>query len=125
MLTLSYGFKKPEPGDKGDVFFPALQDNAQKLNDHTHNGTDSAKLTTLAMNSLTSTISSANWVASGDVYRQLISMPAGLTFDNVVIGFRESVSTNTSYLNVEKVSSNSYYVYCNDSTKSFTAQYSS
>ena len=126
MLTLSYGFKKPETGDKGGVFFPALEDNAQQVNDHNHNGTNSARLTTLAMTVLTSDVLSASWVAQGDgVYRQLITMPAGLAFDEVAIGFRETVSTNTAHLNVEKVSSNSYYVYANDSTKAFTAIYTS
>lgn len=42
MEILSYGYKKPVNGDTGDVFFPALEENIQKQNDHTHDGVNSA-----------------------------------------------------------------------------------
>lgn len=41
MITLSYGFEKPVNGDTGDVFFPALERDIQRLNDHTHDGVNS------------------------------------------------------------------------------------
>lgn len=125
MLTLSYGFKKPETGDKGSVFFTALETDMQLLNDHTHNGTNSSKLTTLASEVLTSDVLSANWVASGTGFRQLITMPAGLTYDKVMIGFKESTASGVAYLDTEKVAASTYYVYCNDSTKTFKAVYTS
>jgi hypothetical protein len=31
--TLSYGFEKPATGDKGTVFWPALEDNIQQLHE--------------------------------------------------------------------------------------------
>ena len=43
--TLSYGFVRPATGDKGSVFFPALEDNITQLNSHDHDGTDSALMT--------------------------------------------------------------------------------
>ena len=57
MLTLSHGYEKPETGDKGSVFFPALEDNIQKLNDHNHNGLNSELLTAAASAAVTQTIS--------------------------------------------------------------------
>lgn len=42
MDVLSYGYKKPQDGDTGDVFFPAIEDNIQRVNDHTHDGVNSA-----------------------------------------------------------------------------------
>jgi len=126
MLTLSYGFKKPESGDKGSVFFPALEDNAQLTNDHTHNGTNSAKLTPVATLVLTSDVLAANWVAQGGgIFRQTITMPAGLEYDTCVIGYRENTNSEMAYLQTEKVSTNSFYVYSNDATKTFTAVYTS
>jgi hypothetical protein len=44
MITLSYGFKKPELKDLGPVVFPALEDNWQQVNDHDHDGLNSAKI---------------------------------------------------------------------------------
>ena len=44
MIILSYGFKKPELKDLGPVVFPALEDNWQQVNDHDHDGLNSAKI---------------------------------------------------------------------------------
>ena len=41
MIVLSNGYKLPETGDFGDVWFPALEDNIQRINTHNHDGTDS------------------------------------------------------------------------------------
>ena len=42
MQTLTYGFKKPQVTDKGPVVFPALEANWQQVNDHNHDGANSA-----------------------------------------------------------------------------------
>jgi hypothetical protein len=126
MLTLSYGFKKPQTGDKGSAFFPALEDNIQQLNDHTHDGSDSPRLDTSSVEALTSSVPAGSWVAQGDgVYRQLVTMPGGITYGEVMIGFLESPAGHIAMLGVEKVSASTFYVYCTDNAKSFTAVYSS
>ena len=40
-ITLSNGYIKPEDGDTGAVWFDALEDNIQRVNDHNHDGSNS------------------------------------------------------------------------------------
>lgn len=121
MITLSFGFKKPQTGDK--QFWVWLEDNIQQLNDHTHNGTNSAKITSASVTATTQAISAAGWAVSGTGYRQLVTMPVGLNYDEYIMVFRESVSREQMFLGVEKVSATSYYVYCNDNTLDIIAYY--
>lgn len=123
MLTLSYGFKKPETNDKGPVVFPAMEDNIDQINDHNHDGANSSKLLATAIESSIQTILSANWVSVGaGQYRQLVTVPAGFDFDTVQIGFR---LPSGHYLlpTVERVSDTTYYVYTNDNSTNYIAVY--
>lgn len=123
MITLSFGFKKPETNDKGDVVFPALEDNIQQLNDHTHNGTNSAKLTAASLDPLSEVLSNTNWVAStNDLFRQLVTLPASLSYDLVVIQCRLS-DGSIFHPTLERVSVSQYYVYINDNTQNVTVMY--
>ena len=124
MQTLSYGIKKPEDGDKGSVFFPALEDDLQQLNDHDHDGVDSAPIISTNISSVQQALSAASWVAvSGGTYRQLVTVPSGKLYDNSFILFRKTSDKSQMFLGVEKVSSTTYYVYINDSTIDVTAYY--
>ena len=92
MITLSYGYLKPESGDKGNVFFPALEDDIQQLNDHTHDGITSAKLTSQSIIGVSDTILAAGWVlVSGGTYRQVVTTPPSVTFDDYARRDRKSV----------------------------------
>ena len=76
MQILSHLFKKPQTGDKGSVFWPALEEDIQKMNDHTHNGSDSARIPSSSTTATTQSINSASWSSvGGGLYRQLITMP--------------------------------------------------
>lgn len=128
MLTLSYGYKKPQTNDKGSVFFPALEEDIQQLNDHNHNGVNSAPIPVAYLIKDTQTIDSANWVAtSGGRYRQEVTMPAGLTYSNIFMRFLidgGAQDGETIYPSIEKGSAaNKYYVYINDNTLDLTALY--
>lgn len=124
MLTLSYGFKKPQTGDKGSVFFPALEDDIQQLNDHTHDGSDTPRLNTTSVAAVTDSILAAGWVAQGDgVYRQAVTLPGGLLFGEINFSFQHATLGHVYALGVEKITGSSYYVYCTDNTLSFTAIY--
>lgn len=125
MQILSYLFKKPQTGDKGSVFWPALEEDIQKMNDHTHNGSNSARLSSSSITASTQAISSVSWSAtSGGTYRQLVTLPGTMLYDEYIIVFKDQASPKGQlFLNVEKVSSNTYYVYINDNTKSITAYY--
>jgi hypothetical protein len=124
MQTLSYGFKKPQSGDLGSVFFPALEDNFQQLNDHSHDGTDSALLSAASIDPTIRTISSGSWVlVSTGTYRQLVTLPGTLQYDNVVATFRNSSTGHYYHLTVEKAGANTFYVYINDNTVSLSVHY--
>lgn len=114
--TLSYGYIKPANPDTGDSFFPALAANIQQMNDHAHNGTDSAPLATRTVS-----VPSASWVlVSGGNYRQAVAIPAGMSYDVCHIWFK--LSTNEYvYPSVERISASSFYVYSNDNSLTYTA----
>lgn len=122
MQTLSYGYKLPENADHGSVFFPAAAFDIQRLNDHTHNGTNSALLTAAASSAASQVILAASWVevGSGDSnYRQLVTMPANITFEAHSITARINSGGNAGnlfYPSIEKVSANTFYLYINDNT---------
>ena len=124
--TLSYGFIKPDSGDKGSVFWPALETDIQKLNDHDHNGTNSAKLSSLATLAVVQNISAANWddLTEGN-YRQLVTVPSGFLVDTCTVSFREAITGDYLTLRIAKASNTTYYVYINDNTLSLKAVYTS
>jgi len=116
MITLSFGFKKPQAPDKGPVVFPAMEDNIQKLNDHTHDGSNSSKITTASIESTKQTILAAAWVSlGGGNYRQLINLAPGFDFDTCVMSFRDP-SGSYIHPSVERVSDTTAYIYTNDNT---------
>lgn len=115
METLSNGFKKPETGDRGGEFFPALEENIQQVNDHNHNGSNSEKLNSEAIIALTDEILPASWVLhTNGLYRAALVMPGSLEFDSKQISLRANGSP--LYGEIEKITSNSFYVYVNDNT---------
>lgn len=124
--TLSYGYVKPVSGDRGTTaFYTPMENNIQRLNDHTHNGTNSAPLSSQAITGVTQAISAASWVTYGGptgFYRQLITVSAGFLFDTVQIQFRLSTG-DYIYPTIEKVSATQFYIYITDNTLNLTALY--
>lgn len=124
MQTLTYGMQVPNNGDFGSAFYPALAANFTQLDGHTHNGTDSPKITTLSLSPTTQAISHTNWVlVTGGIYRQAVTIPGGLTYDNVIIDMRDATTGHYYDLTIEKISNGQYYVYINDNTVDLTAYY--
>lgn len=125
MQTLTYGLKRPQTGDQGSTLFQALEDNITRLDAHDHDGTDSSLLTTASITAITQAISSGSWIATSDGnYRQLVTLPGTLSYDSISITIKNSSGHIVATI-IEKVSANSYYVYTNDNTTSFTAVYTS
>ena len=129
MLTTSYGYKKPEADDTGDVFFPAMEFNVQRLNDHSHTGTDTAihapKTSSITTGSTPGVCT--GWAAvSGQAgtYSQTVTMPAGYTYDAVSMEFRLSTG-EVIHPTVTRAGTSSYVIYINDNSKNVTALYSS
>lgn len=122
MVVLSYGFQQPENGDTGAVWFPALNTNIQKLNDHTHDGSNSSLLN--AANSVGGTVNilAASWVLDvAGRYKQTVTVPSGFNMDSYNVLFRETSTGNLIYPSVEKLSSTTFRVYTIDNTLALTA----
>lgn len=125
MLVLSYGYSKPQTGDQGTALFTALENNIQRVNDHSHDGIDSAQLTPQAIPGVTQTISSASWATYGGPnghYRQSVTLPAGFDFDTVAFSFRTTAGA-VIHPTVEKISDTQMYVYTTDNTINFICVY--
>lgn len=127
--TLSYGFQRPETGDKGSVFWPILEDNITQVNDHTHDGSDSAKLSSASSEAVAQSVSSAGWGSlSAGLYRQTVTLPAALTavsgtYDDYAIEIRNAANGRKLFLQTEKVTSTTFYVWCNDNSIDLTVLY--
>ena len=116
MQTLPYGYKKPDTGDKGQSLFTALEENIQLTNDHTHDGTNSARLTTSAITKYTQNVSKNDWANEVDgMFSQVVSITNGLEFDSVTITVRSNTGKALN-LHYEKVDTSQFRIYCNDST---------
>lgn len=129
MQTLSNGVKKPQTGDKGSVFFPALESNFQIQNDHIHEGTDSERLSSKAMTTYSETVAAAasgGWSHQGSgVYRKTISMPSPFQWDTCIVEFRiDDSSKERLFLKATKVTATSFYVYANLNTLDLVILYS-
>ncbi len=124
MLTLTYGYKKPETNDRGNIFFVPLAADIQQLNDHFHNGVDSALIPGSSIIKPTTSILAVGWSAtSGGRYRQEITLPTGFLFASAIIRFITAAG-NVAELTTELGSAaNKYYVYVNDNTLALTAVY--
>jgi hypothetical protein len=111
LATLSYGYKKPSNPTYGDLFFPAMEANIQQLNDHTHNGVNSARIA-----ATTQTILAASWVADGayGTYYQDVTVPAGISYDTIRIEVRRSGAI--IYPTITRTSSTVFRIYTNDNT---------
>jgi len=119
--TLSYGYIQPQNGDKGSVWFPALNSNIQQLNDHNHDGVTSAPIAANSINPGTVNISSGSWVL--DVtgrYRQDVTVPAGFDMDKFSITFY--LSTGEIILpSITRLGLTSFRVFGPDNTLSYVA----
>jgi hypothetical protein len=125
METLSYGYLKPTSPDRGPAVFPALEDNIERLNDHDHDGSNSAKIASINVNASVQNVFAASWVSlGGGNYRQLITVPIGVNLDTMMVNVRDS-SGNYLWLTIERISSTTYYIYINDNTKNLTVLYTS
>lgn len=115
MDTLSYGVKKPSSGDKGSLFFPALESNAQIQNDHDHDGVDSALIVAKNVTKGSVTVTALSWIASGDYFRKLVSLPSGYVWGShdVIVMLFDGVSVIGERLfpKLEQASISTMYVY--------------
>jgi len=119
--TLSYGYIQPQNGDKGSVWFPALNDNIQQLNDHDHNGVNSALLPSTSITGGTVNIPSGSWTL--DVtgrYKQDVTVPAGYNMSDYAITFY--LSTGEILVpSITKLTATTFRIFTCDNTLSYVA----
>lgn len=125
MITLTYGYQKPEAGDIGDTIFDAFENNIDLMNAHNHDGITGAKISSANLEKLEQAILSASWVSQGNgIYRQLVNIVGGRDYEDLIIDFRNTDSGDPVFLEPEKVTDTSFYVYTNDNTLNITILYS-
>jgi hypothetical protein len=130
--TLSFGYVRPNTGDKGATVFTALEDNITQLNDHKHDGVTSDRIDSFNLRRDTVTVPNTGWSASGELYRQLVTFPAGFTvsngseWGNVSIRFYfdgGAYDRNELFPNTEYVSDTTFYLYSPVNNQGFTVSF--
>lgn len=114
MIILSNGYKLPETGDFGSIWFPAIEDNIQRLNDHNHDGTNSAKLPSSSIQNTTIAVIPGDFVDQGDTtWRALKTIPGSALYDEKIPVLRLDSDGDTVHARFERFSSTQIYVYVN------------
>lgn len=119
MITLSKGFKQPEDGEKGQVVFDAIELNFSLLNDHTHNGTNSAQIPSSGLSKGTLNVSSASWITVDNGFKQTITLPGVYTLANCTMRFRVRTGANINrfiHPTIDPISTTQFELVVNDST---------
>lgn len=125
--TLSYGYTKPATGDRGTTLFTFLETDIQQINDHAHNGVDSAFIPPSSIQHFTCTIAAAAWSGSNGTYTARATVPVGLSGaatynDNYFYSIITKISTAGStkgdviYPTIEWFSTSQFDVTVNDNT---------
>jgi hypothetical protein len=124
VIVLAHGYKLPESGDKGSVWFPALEDNIEQCDSHDHDGVNSALIGSQNVQSGLVNANAADWgvAISPGTYRQLVTVPTGFTWN----GANKEVRLSTGHIvfpTLEKVSASTFYVYTNDNSLTYTISF--
>lgn len=120
MVTLSYGFKKPQTQDEGSVVFPALETNWQLVNDHNHNGTNSAVIASGYIDLTTVSVPAAGWVlVAGGHYYQNVTLPLAIQYDDAIVSFKNAAGDQV-FPSVSKASATQMRVDFDDNTATLT-----
>jgi hypothetical protein len=116
--------KLPDTGDKGSVWFPALEYNITQTNDHVHDGSVGAVIPSTNIGVVTQALSSSDWVADvNGAYVQEKTVPNGKSYANVFIMVKNAAGEQL-FLDVKPgTASTKYKVYSNDSSLSATAYF--
>ena len=112
---LNYGYKKPNAGESGNIFCPVLEANWELVAEHTHDGVTSPSLGPISVIPGTATAIAANWIASGELYYQDITLPTGFNYDNIIILVKTASGTYI-HPTIEKLSNTQFRLFVNDNT---------
>ena len=114
MIILSKGYKKPQTGDFGDVWFPALEDNIDLSNSHNHDGVDGEQIDSISLNATKATVLAGAFSDNGDGYwKALVTIPTGKLVDNFCVTVKDPTTKDVIHAKLEKFSSTQFYIYLN------------
>jgi hypothetical protein len=77
----------PEAGDRGKTFCPSISQNMEILDSHTHNGSDSDKISSENVLKSNIVLAEGDWASNERGFKQSVSLPTGFTFDEVDLVF--------------------------------------
>ena len=123
-VVLSFGYIKNQSGDKGSVFWPDLEFNIQRINDHSHNGVNSTRLDSTSIDPITQTVPNTGWASLGDGnFKQTITVLAGVNLYKKVPIIFDALTTKLLNLSCHITSASTYDVWTNDSSLSLKVIY--
>jgi hypothetical protein len=122
--TLSFGYIQPQNGDPGSIWFPALNDDIQQLNDHDHDGSNSAQLSSSNLLNGAVVILAAAWISNGTgSFYQDVTCPAGYNMDDYSI----SVRINGSFIiypSMTRLTATTFRIFTLDNSLAYRAVFS-
>lgn len=114
MIVLSKGYKLPETGDFGDIWFPALEDNITRLNSHNHDGVNSEPLNSSAITAHKINVSSGSFTDNGDgYYVATVTAPSGRLIIDYVLTMRDPTTKDVIYGKTENVDPQNAKIFIN------------
>ena len=113
MRTLSNGYQQPETGDLGGEFFPALEQNIQRTNDHSHDGLNSNRLDSASFVVLTVPVAETDFSLVGDAFEVLVTCPPNILVADSNINLRNPVTKDRIDLPTAIFSINQFRVFAN------------
>lgn len=112
MIIQSNGYKLPETGDFGDIWFPALEDNITRVNSHNHDGNNSEKIISTSMEAVVQSVLSGSFTPSGDEFVSLVTLAGGLVdVDKKHVVFRDPTTKEPISMRYEKFSTSQINIY--------------
>ncbi len=128
--VLTYGLTRPDAGDESkSEWMPNERANITHIDGHNHDGSNSALVNMSTVAKTPQDILQANWTlvtGTNGLYRQQVTMPAALTYDNAFMKFNYeggSSDKDEVFLTTEKSGASSYWVYINDNSIDLIVRY--
>lgn len=124
--TTAYGYKIMEEGDPALTWMDDTEDNWNRMSAHDHDGTDSTLLTPNAITKYSSTISGSAWGSDlgGGMYKQTITVPAGISeFNSFDVMVYITSTGERIFPRFIRTSATTYEIYSNDSSLACTVKY--
>lgn len=111
MQTLTYGRKKPASGDRGNQFWPALEDNIDLDDAHSHDGADSAPIPSKNLTRGSVAVSASSWVADGTRFKKTVTVASGYSLATSAPVFLLNATGDRIYPDYAKINNTSFTLY--------------